>query len=1198
MKSFSSEEINELINNKDNFKQAIIDSKGFVLYLADKYTIDLSVDLLIDTITPYSIRFISEHMKSHKYSPEQNSIVISYLKEDDDSDEQVDKITEYSLSDLLHDIKEEKNLPSNANDLLSISFDDFLQHQSSFVKLIYSGGDDFWGANEFYSSHFLLSPLFKKLTKEQFLQIDKKTFDSCPALFDMSKHLMQDDDIRILFNSAVQEYYKHPTRISGGYKPKLESYRNYHFKKHEKELFLLLLKNDYRSDYDSIKNYKGFNHFFTKNDYILNHNIAGIQYFSEKEIADNLVDIRKGILAAYFSSHYINLERIYTLNISKDSFNDIFTSEFVEKIITSSNEFHFHYFDRDYERKTENMNKIHKLVLTLCSEKLELLNIVGLTNCVNNITSIIEHNRSYFDETYQAAAQKILTHFDSALTTSTLFSTTDKDVDCFGEYDIHQYIFPNMIGKESINYLFALIKIHDVTKNWKQKTFTEEIDRIIPLLNSDDVKTIAKMLNYKIDTRLLKNNPKQNFEDNFLNFTPDIVKNMNFSTFNSIFKISKEFRTFILKNDFDYLITDHKINNPENKYSDFIGGILNSIKSNESTYFSFMKSFIKKNKDFMLKYYFKNLVAHPIREELITINTDLLEKDSYSKIESIIHDFSEKLLEYERNYAQRDKLSKKEKKKCDSLIKNLETQKSAFVKDITEHFVNISFDFYSKKINESSAIKAIQLYNASQNNDSEYLFLVFDKIESLDFSTTKDLINNQQFLSFLFKNKYDSSTSSGQQKRSALLNKNFTPEQNIEIVETLLKNFNNPDLFLAQYESKISLSKILHFINKENRFKISNDLAVKHDMLSLFNSYDYLPKSDSYFEKHVKERFTNKQILQAIDNLNAQGLKIISSSDQNLSHDNLLSYNFKYQAPEDKKKKNDETFANPYLNDYLDLLKSLEKDPLNYLACIHADIIGNFTEDKKWGTIDLAKSAFYNQYINEDIVIEAMKEIFSLHKEMTDDKDTYEYQYYKGIAMKNALKSISHFISYTYSSYQDTKSSEFDEHKSKKILKFIIKEAPQLFFSTSSIGKILDTNQEFSTNFFDYYHKDLINDFFVSSAKTEIMSEHFSLDYTKKSSYWQSTSADSFITETIKNLTETRDSVNIYKLDFIIKEHKFNDQRPYHKNLREFNSPLVEFLSHQEYEHLLAKSLGYIKMIQLTDRLDSKPRMKVKSSKI
>lgn len=1206
MKSFSKAEIENLITSPEDFKQAIIDSKGFVLYMADKNTITLSPELLIETISPYSIRFMSEHMKSHKYTQEQTEIVVRFLTEDNDNDNN-EIITKYTLDNLLHDIKEDNNIPRNAKELLKLTFNDFLAHPKEFVQLIYKSSDEFWGADAFFSNHYLLDPIFKKLTKEEFLQIDKTTLATCPALFNMAKHLMLDKDIKNLFHESAQAYFQSPERVKSGYKNRLENYKHYEFEPHEKELFITLLKNNYSSDYDKTKNYKGFEHFFTKEDYIFNYNISGIQYLSPREIADNLPVIRTGILNAYFKSHYSNIEKIYQLNINEDSFKDIFTTDFVKEIIQHNQGFYFHHFEREQKKKTDFMNIFHQKVLTLCGENTNILNIVGITTAMKNITSILEHDRSYFNETYANAAQNIIKNFNTSLTTKNLFvNFNDGDAACFGQYDIPKLLVESMTGKESVNYLYALMSIHNhLDRNaYKQKPFVEEIDRVIPLINADDVKTLGKMLGYKVKSKLLNKDMQsdEDFTNNFLQFTPSIIENMNFGLFKSIFMISKEFRTAVLQNNLDNIIVEQKLQNPEDGYSDLMSQLLRSTSNNKSPYFAFLKSFIKKNKDFMLEHYMNSLISHPLREDLIKINTQQIENDSYDKLQKLIGEFNSLSLQYNELYANRDEKNKKERKKIDSLRDEVNKKKENLQKEITPLVSNLSFDFYLDKIQTSDVITAIQLYKVANTNQEKYREAVLDKIENLNFKTLQELSSQKEFLHFIFDNGHNQSYN--KQNRVVVFNSDFTKEQNIEIVEDLLKNFNNPDIFIAQYHKNISLSKILYFIPAKNRYEISNDLAIKHDPVQLFHSYDYVPNDSSYFDRHVNQHYSYEQVIKAIDTLNEKGLKIICVNDQNLPHSHLLSYNYSYKDKVIKTingkqvEREEEVIGehNKFFNDYKKLLKHLENDPINYLACVHSDIIANFIEKDKYDNTDLAKSAFYEKHINVDIINQAYKDIFSSHNDMMTNKEWHE-NVYQGVALKNAIRAIGSFNAFSYSHYGDKYSSELSEEKSRLLLDTIIKQAPYLFFSTSTLGKI-NTDNEISMNFSDYFHNDMIEDFFIGNTKQQITYDHFSVNYEKKNQEWQSVSADNFINSLIKHLIQNSDADNIYKLDFLIQEKKFNKQRPYGKKLEDFSSTLLSFVAQHEYENLLEKSLGYLKMIKMTERLNNTPRVKVKPTKI
>lgn len=1207
MKSFSKNEIENLINQPEDFKQAIIDSKGFILYMADKNTISLSPEFLIETITPYSIRFISEHMKSHKYTPEQTEIVVSFLREDKDEEDYNNQLTTYSVENLLQDIKEDNNIPRNAKELLNLNFNDFLNHQPEFVKFIYSSGDDMWGPDVFYSNNFLLDTIFKKLTKEQFLQIDKNTLTSCPSLFHMSKHLMLDKDIKALFHESAKNYHLNPKVKTSGYKNRLENYKHYEFENHEKDLFIELLKNGYRDEYQTVKNYKGFDKFFTKEEYIFNYSIEDIKELSPREIADNLEVIRKGILQTYIQSHYSNIERIYQLNIGEDSFKDIFTTDFIRGIIEQSQGFHFHHFDRDYKKKTDFINIFHQEVLTLCGQDTGILELVGITNAMSNITSILEHDRSYFNDTYANAAQNIIKKFNTSLTTDNLFvNFNDSKAACFAQYDIPGLLFDSMKGKESVNYLYALISIHNhLDRNaYKQKGFVEEIDRITPLLPSDDVKTLAKMLDYKIKTKLLNKeiNSEQNFNTNFLQFNPAIIKNMHMGLFKSIFNISKEFRTEVLQNNLDNIIVEDKVKQQTEYYGDFINGLLISTSTNKSPYFAFLKSFIKKNKDFMLEHYTDSLISHPLREELIKMNTQDIENDSFNKLQKLIPEFMDVSSQYQELYATREEKSKKERKKLDSVASELNRKKESLGKEISPLVGNLSFDFYLDKIQNSDMVTAIKLYHVAKSNQKQYREAVLDKIQNLDFTTIEKLCSQKEFLHFIFDNGHNQSL--GKQGRVVVFNSEFTNQQNIDLVENLLKNFNNPEIFVKQYHKNVSLSKILYFIPETQRYEISNDLAIKHDTVALFHSYDYVPNDNSYFERHVKKHYSYEQIIQAIDTLTEKGLKIICLQDQNLPHSHLLSYNYTHNESVIKTingkdvERNEDIIGehNPHFNDYKKLLKHLENDPINYLACVHSDIIANFIEKDKYETLDLAKSAFYEKHLNIDVINQAFKDIFALHNDMMQTKQ-YNDNVFEGVALKNAVRAISSFNAFSYSHYGDKYSSELSEEKSKILLHTIIKEAPYLFFSTSTLGK-LNTDNEISMNLSDYVHDNMINDFFVGNVKQEITYDYLSLNYENKKDQWQSSSADNFITTLITYLTQNSDANNIYKLDFIIKEKKFNKQRPYGKKLEDFSCSLSSFVAHPEYENLLEKSLGYLKMLKMTERLSNTPRVKVKPTKI
>lgn len=1202
MKSFSEKEILELLKNKDTkfFKEAIEDSKGFILYLCDKYNIDLLPDLLIETITPYSIRFITEHMLNHKYNKNQIEIITSYLTEGDDYQESKDDLElkqNYTLEKLFNDIENGNNIPRDIDKTLNITFEDFIKNQKSFIELI--GTAETYYNNNFYKSHYLLDSIFKNLSREQFLQIDNSSLVSCPGFFHMAKHLMHNEDIKLLFNKVVNEYYNQEEHIKQNSKPMLDNYKNYHFNENEKDFFLDLLMHNYSKDYKTVSKHKGFDKLFTKNEYILNYNISDIEYFTEKEIADNLHIIRKSIIAAYFSSKYTRIERLYDLKISEDSFKDIFKPEYIKEIVHKINEFSFTHFDRDNKEKTIKINILEKRLLKLCAEDFTMTNIVGFNKIIDTIINVYKNNRNFFDQEYKESLNGVLGNLPQLLKTDVIFNNFEfSKKNSFDEYDVKELMFAEMKGKESINYLFTIVNISNNKKKlfngFVKEGFTQEINRIIPLLNKQDVLLVGKALNYKFDKSLLKDNPRQSFEDNFFNFTPENIKNLSFINFSNIFEISQDFRHFVLENKLDNIIINNKTTNLNDKqYSDFIYTILFQIKDNTSPYYKFMKSFIKNNKEFMLEHYHKDLLKHPLRESFIKIDNEKKDQLNYKKIEIVYKDVLLKSLEIENLETKNKELKGNALKKSNILLEFINNEIDNLKVTLKELFENISLNFYLEKIKEADMITAINLVNAHSNKTNiarySYQNILIEKANNLTFNQLKKLITDNIFLDFFIENKKDNNH---KDKKSIVVNNTFTDIQNIEIIEDLIYNLKNTNFAYNKYKKSNPLTDVLCFFSPERKYEISNELSIKHIPEDIFYSYSYLPGESGYGDNHVLHRYSNEQIIRAIDNLKSKGLKIISSTDVNGSHDNLLTYNF--QNPLEKNKENK---PNPLLDDYLYLLKDLENDPINYLACIHSDIINNFIEKENYKSIDLGKSAFYNKHINIDVIIEAIEEIAKLYKQR-EEEEKGNCQVYKGVSLDKAIAAFQNFTYFTYCTNNDIKDSHLSEEKSKKILNKVIKEAPFLYFSLSSIGKLSDTKLEIKENFADYYHENMVEDFFLSSYKQEIVANHLQLQYDKRKENWQSISANNFMESLIQHLMETKDLNNISKIDFILKEKVFNQSRPYGEKISDFNSPFCDFAANEEYLILIKKSLTYIKMIEMSDRLKKISTVKTKTNKI
>lgn len=1189
MKSFTKEEILNLLENPTSLKNAIIESKGFVLYQSAFYKIDIPKKLLIDTINQYSIRFMVQNFKDTDYSKKEIELIASFIKEDA-VEKEVVKVIDYNYEKLIEDINND-SIPRNLEKLIKISTEEYLKNQEVLTSLLNKNDDDYF-YNVFYSSHPVLQSMFSKINKDDFFKINLDVLTKYPSIFHMAKHLMNDTEIKQLFNKVVDLYYEQPEIKRGGYRKKLEDYQNYNFDLTEKDLFISLLNNEYQfdKDYKKISKHNCFSKFFEKKEYILQYDIESVQYFSKKEISDNIEEIKEAIKNNM--TRYQRYEKLYELKIEESSFTQIFSSEFIKELILNFQDFDFSYFDRDYKKKVGFANYFHKQVYKLAADDDNILSIVTFQKIMKNLNSLIEHNRSFLDDDYKESLLKIFPKLYLQLKSNKLFFNIAGSMHEYEGREISSNIIESMQGKESINYLLFL---NQCLSKKGRYSFQEEIKRVIPLLNHIEVINLYKTINEPLDKKLLNySNPPSTYEDNVLNFNVEITKKMSDSEYFNLLYISDDFRKLVINNNLEDRMM---IINEDRSFNDTFKGMLKSIENNKSLYFNFInknkspyfnfiKEFINKNKDYVLTNYFEELLTHACRESLIKIDTKELENNAYEKIENNLENYKELLnIKNDLYKIDREILYKKDKKHLDRQKDEAEKNFRKISEDLTQEAKKISFKFCEKKIKEKDIEDAIILNKIFPNSHNSTLL---EKLANLNFTEVDKLLDNKIFLNFLDEYKYDENKARDS-KEFAYLNKSFTNEQNIYLVEKMLKNFNNTELFNKQYTKFISLANVLCLIDEESKHKISNQLVIKHDPENMFNSYDYLP--NSMFKKHVKERFSTEQILEAIQNLNNKGKKIICIGDQNLSHDNLLSHNYETD-------RNTTGPNNPNFKDYINLLKNLEKDPINYLACIHSDIVNNFISRDGFEYIDVAKSDFYNKYINVDIVVEAMKKIFTIAKEVEENKRYDEYAnqvIHKGINIKNAIKAVSNFISFTYYSDDNKVISNFDEDKSRKILKTLIDYAPNMLLNVSKIGKLGAIETELEKNLPLYYNENFIEDFFTNNKKTNIVSESIRIEYEKRKKYWQSKIADSLINTIIDYNINSKNSIDLQKLDFILKEYHFNDkERGYDKYIYDFNTPLTELANKGDYKVKIEKGLLFMDLLEETKEVKKVPNKRNK----
>ena len=99
----------------------------------------------------------------------------------------------------------------------------------------------------------------------------------------------------------------------------------------------------------------------------------------------------------------------------------------------------------------------------------------------------------------------------------------------------------------------------------------------------------------------------------------------------------------------------------------------------------------------------------------------------------------------------------------------------------------------------------------------------------------------------------------------------------------------------------------------------------------------------------------------------------------------------------------------------------------------------------------------------------------------------------------------------------------------------------------------------------------------------------------KRNKYWQSKIADSLINTIIDYNINSKNSIDLQKLDFILKEYDFNDkERGYDKSIYDFNTPLTEFANKGDYKVKIEKGLLFMDLLEETKEVKKVPNKRNK----
>lgn len=1181
IKYYYKEDILNLIEKPEEFKKEIIESRGFILYLSKKYSIEIPQKTLIDSISIYSIRYLTEDIKERKYNKQDTEIIMSFLTEDKkDVEKRIE--AQYSINDLISDIQNEKELPDNIDSLYELNVEDLNNHHSK-IGLLIKESDDYWNRKK-NIPNFIIN-FFKNIDKETFNKINKDFLIKNKDLLFYTTHLLDTKEQKQIYTDILEAHYNLDNNKKSGYKNNLDNYERYPFDESEKELFLRLLNNLYSKRYKEISRFSVFNKFFNKVDYIKEINIEDINELSEKQFSENMEELRKSAQKQLFLPHYKNFENIITL-VKSDRAKEFFSEDFVRDLVLDANEYHHVYIDRDNKENVKKLFLFTSALLNLCGKDNQVLNIVGYTGCLKIISEMKTFYNQELSEEIDKTFKNIQKKFPNCLKSDRFFSNFNED-----NFSERSFVFKEMQeeivesmknnhDRMSVNYLLALLKINDWNRSGirygrDQTAIVDEIKEVMFFHDKETLKELSHLTNFEFGIldkiNYVLKNKKNNynndvFENNLLKYTKeDLIKMGSDSDMvDFLFEKSNKFRNDLLGFDLDEFYFDNS--GRKLRY------ILNELKKpdlkeeDKKEYVSLLKVLANRNREKMLENFMSEIVSHPFGKQIMDINTDELDEKASRELDELNKEFRElikKKKDFFINYNEESLSSKefKQKKYEFGKIKEEINEKQSGIKNA---ILNMSFDAYKNHLNKIKPIDALNLQSIAFYNthlDESANKVIINKIKNLNFTETLELVKDDMFLEFLEKiNNY----SYRNEHLNIQINNEFSKKENVQLVDELniqLQKSKERENSLESGDKIIKFKTILSLFESNKVKEFANEVLIRYAHKDVLSSYDFIPRENNSYVRV----FSNEQIKEIIQKLNENNEKLIFLENSALR--SFLYNNYEIDSKNKENPENDKSFK-----DYVEMLKYLENDPLNYLGFINSNTVSNLIKPNKHEYRDITISEFYNDYINEDVIVQGIKEISKIAKETN--------------VLKNSIEKLVNVLAYTYYSNDKNVQSLFDDEKSKKIIKALAEEAPYMLFALNQIGKVNIVDEILSK---EELHEKVLFGLIFNSYKSTILPESLHMRYNDNNS-WQSKLTYDLASGLLNNLINKKDFKNLELIDFAIKECDFNEERPWGKTAYEFNSTFLNFISNPEFTKVIEKATLFTKVASVIKNEDKKEK--------
>lgn len=1160
MKTYNILLAQSILKDTQLLKEEIISSKGMFLYFLEQNKVFPPIEILLDSISAYSLRFLSTNYDLDNLEKEQKKLLDSYTLSDDNFKIKyttVENIT-YSLSDLLHDLNNNIEIDNIKKSKLSLKFEYFEDHKEILLKLVNK-------SNELFINDTLLQQIFQKTTPNEVLSLGSEFLIKHPFIFNLNSKFLNNNELKEIYKKSIENYYLNEK--SSGKKINIDDLVNYNFEAHDRDLLEHAIKNTYFATYDKLRQLKGATELITPWEFFEKFNDEYLTDFTSEDIQNHKDLIQKTWLENFKFGKEFKWHNFSQYFISASDFKEILTEDFLKELITTSQSFMFENVDSDVEEQKEKALYINFTATKILAKDPSMAQYIDLHSVTKNFLNLEEYHRRFLTKEYvQDVAAAIKNSAKPYINSNSIFDV--EDFSPFMRSDIISTIVFELT-EPSINNLYFLLNIAKKlkeSKSFKHLNHTELnpfIRNMASKLDPIEVKKIGNYVQYPIKKKFLKFNLNNNlvlqkdFSYNVLHFEQEIFDNISKRTQIRLLYMDNNFREYVLKNNYNIMSPT------SSKYEDVFTRIVGNVNSSNHVLFPFIKDYIAKNKDTILDNYFSLIAQHPIREELINLDTHAIDLNNYQKLipalerQQQLQDIQSETYEKKKkakSYNPYDTSKTEEEKAVSVELKDLE-KTIENLNSVLSH--NFRTDMINKCLREKNYNEAALFVNKNTN----YIHLIYEHIYNLSFNELMIDLNDHSLVSFISENKKNTGNAYTGKQPHVKFNTHYSQEENQQLATKLLS------LLKFKYDSENS-NKVPHVLNYfEYEVKdFAKQFVILHDPVGMFYSHEYTPTNERK-GKHIKEPFTNEEIIQGLNNLRNKLGNVFNYKDTNVQYDSMLVYNYENRE-----------------NEYLDLLKSLEKDPVLYFFCSYSDIYNDFINfDKKdreftYQNTFEARTAYLYDNLNLEVLQKGISQILY---DTINDKTQDEV----------ILKGLNDFIWRTeehYADYDTNKEVYFHkmtEEESVSTLKIIWEKAPLYFISCNRLGAIKDVHSFIIENFEQFYHDKFIENFFLNTNHIISNSVSFTTD---KSSYSEYDEKLHQLFEVACNyMLEHKKYKEIDMLVNIGEQIKFSENIGYGKKIPEYAATVAYQLAYQE------QYLKFIKTGKQKSLLEEKIPLKV-----